>query len=1053
LCQQVLAGNKLLIFLASIQTNPEIMRRLCRAGLLLLIAATVSFPIFGQQNFFTRTIDRTLALNAGKRVIIPETYLSFSLDKSAMAAFLRGVPVATGLLQRSATPVIEIPMPDGSMSKFHIWETPVMAPGLAAKFPSIKTYSGQGIDDPAATIKIDLTELGFHAMVLSDSKGSVFIDPFQQLNTTDYIVYYKKDLKQKDPFIEQGVIPSRHPSRPTAARPPAGPCMGAELRTYRLAVACTGEYARAATGLTNPTVSQTLAAIVTTVNRVDGIYEKELAISFELVANNNLVVYTNPGTDHFTANNDGEALLDESQSVIDANIGSENYDIGHTFSTGGGGIAELESVCTSTKARGVTGLAQPVGDPYDIDYVAHEIGHQFGASHTFNATTSSCSGNRSSDTAVEPGGGITIMAYAGICGSTNDLAQNSIPYFHGVSMDEINVFVSSGSGANCAVKTPTGNSPPVVNAGGSYTIPKSTYFVLTGSATDPDNDALTYSWEQIDTGPAGNITSPSGNAPLFRSFTPVTEPVRYFPQLTDQVRNQATPGERLPSYGRDLTFRLTARDNRAGGGGACYDESSLVVDNNSGPFLITYPSAAGISWQAGSTQTITWDVANTNNAPVSCANVRIQLSIDSGYTYPITIIASTPNDGSEEIIVPNSISQRARIRVMSVGNVFYDISNNVFAITASTNGFNFGVTAAKEVACGDINAPSASITLVTESVLGYNTPIELSASGNPAGTSVSISPASVIPGQNAVITLNNVGTLKSGTYTVSVTGVSGTISRTIELSFVVLAGTGPQITAQPKPVQVCQNATAVFSVIAPGTTRYQWQVKGNGAAAFTSIEGATSATYTINTTTVGQNNSEYRVLLTGQCNVTVSNPALLTVHALPTITLGSSRVSITPGAVAKLTAIPVGSGGTLTLTWLKNETPIPVSGNELDVDISGLGSYKVRVTETWPDGNVCVNESNVVNISGAPSTSLYIYPSPNNGRFSVSYYNSGGGTTRQTVIVYDARGARVFQKTFSFSGPYQLHDIDLRGKARGVYFVVIGDAEGRKITDGKVMIY
>ncbi len=830
--------------------------------------------------------------------------------------------------------------------------------------------------------------------------------------------------------------------------------MGAELRTYRLAVACTGEYARAATGLPNPTVGQTLSAIVTSINRVDGIYEKELAISLNLVANNNLVVFVDPATDPFTANNDGELLLDESQTVITANIGAANYDIGHTFSTGGGGIAELECVCTDTKARGVTGLSLPVGDPYDIDYVAHEMGHQFGASHTFNATTSSCSGNRSANTAVEPGGGVTIMAYAGICGTTNDLAQNSIPYFHGVSMDEINTFTTVGDGSVCPVSTLTGNTPPVVNAGDSYIIPKSTFFVLTGSATDMDGDAMTYSWEEVDTGPAGSVNNPTGNAPLFRSFAPVLSPSRYFPQLSDQVRNTTTIGEKLPSYSRDLNFRLTARDNRAGGGGACFDESSLLVDDNSGPFVITFPSVSGISWEAGSVQTVTWEVANTDNAPVNCANVSIQLSLDSGYTFPITILASTPNDGSEQIVVPNNITAKARIRVMAVGNVFYDISDENFSIIAALTGFNFSIPAAKQIICADPNSTTASITLGTQSILGYSIPIELSASGNPAGTTVNISPATITPGQNTIVTLSNVQTLPNGSYTVTVTGISGTVTRTHELTFVVQPGTGPVITSQPDDERVCENETVVFNVAASAASSYQWQIINDGGTSFTNIANATSPSLTIPNAGIGQNNSQYRVFVIGQCNVTVSEATLLTVHRLPIVNLAASPLTnLTPGLTTTLTATASPSaGGVVSITWFKDDTPITVPGTTLTVDVTGLGNYKVKVEEAWPDGNICVSESPIVAITGQPSTNLFIYPSPNNGQFKVSYYNSAGGNTKQTVIVYDAKGAKVYHKLFTFSGPYELHDIDLRGKAKGVYFVVIGDANGKKIIDGKVLI-
>ncbi|MGZ8541802.1 MAG: reprolysin-like metallopeptidase [Chitinophagaceae bacterium] len=927
------------------------MRTLCRVGFMLLLVTTVPFSLSGQNYFFAEAKEPSISMAAGKRVIVPGKYKTVQLDRPGMETFLRTLPAESGLTNRAMAPVIELPMPGGGTSKYRVWESPVMEPGLAAQFPGIKTYTGQGIDDPTATIKIDLTELGFHAMVLSDITGQIFIDPYRQLDTKNYTVYYKKDFKSKTPFFEHGPILSGEAQKPSANRPMAGPCVGPQLRNYRLAIACTGEYAKAATGITNPTVAQALAAIVTTVNRVDAVYEKELAISLNLVGNNNLVVFVNPLSDPFTANNDGESLLDESQAVITQNIGAANFDIGHTFSTGGGGIAQLSSVCGNGKARGVSGLENPVGDPFNIDYVAHEMGHQFGANHTFNATTSSCGGNRSGDTAVEPGSGITIMGYAGICGSTNDLAQNSIPYFHAISMDEINTFTTALNGANCVTITITGNDAPVVNAGNDFIIPKSTAFALTGSATDPNGDALTYSWEEVDMGPAGNWNNPSDDAPIFRSFSPVAVPTRHFPRLSDQVRGITTIGERLPSYDRVMDFRLTARDNRAGGGGVCFDESAVTVDANSGPFVVTFPSAPGISWEAGTIHTVAWDVANTNGLPVNCANVSIQLSIDSGYSFPITLLASTPNDGNEQITIPANITTKARIRVMAVDNIFYDISNNNFEIT---------------------------------------TP-----------------------------------------------------------------GAGPVITSQPVSKQVCGNEAAVFNVTSDSQiSSWQWQVSTDDGASFTNIPGANSATLVITNAVPGQDNYQYRVLLTGPSGITISDAAILVVHELPTVTLiASPLTNLLPGLTSTLIATPSPStGGVISVTWFLDGTPLSAPVNSLPVDVTDLGNYQVTIEESWVDGNVCIGESQVVAITAAASTKLFMYPSPNDGRFTVSYYNSAGGNTRQSVIVYDAKGAKVYSKIFTFSGPYELHDIDIRGKAKGVYFVVIGDANGKKIIDGKVLV-
>src|SRR5690606_18588110 len=282
----------------------------------------------------------------------------------------------------------------------------------------------------------------------------------------------------------------------------------------------------------------------------------------------------------------------------------------------------------------------PTGDVFYVDYVAHEMGRQFGATHTLNSTPSSfCSGNRSAGTAYDPGLGSTIMAYAGICGADN-IQGNSDDYFHVGSFVQIRAYTESGSGNNCPVKTPTGNAPPVADAtqGANWVIPIGTPFELTGSAIDSDDDDLTYCWEEYDLGPAGSPNNPSGNAPIFRSFDPVSTPSRVFPRWFDIVNNTQTQGEILPSYARNLRFRLTVRD---GHGGVHYDEAELLSVAAVGPFQVTYPNALGIVWQAGTNETVTWNVNGTNGAPVNCANVDILLSTDGGFTYPHAILLNT----------------------------------------------------------------------------------------------------------------------------------------------------------------------------------------------------------------------------------------------------------------------------------------------------------------------------------------------------------------------------------------------------------------------------
>ncbi|MDN3694626.1 M12 family metallo-peptidase [Chryseobacterium tructae] len=644
--------------------------------LLYLGIFMISISLGKAQDFFTKISERSVSAKQGDRLIQPERFLTYKLDVAGMKSYFQSVPELRDTDYKDKAPIIILPMPDGTKAKFKIWKSAVMAPELADKFPQLVTFTGQGVDDQYATLKLDFTELGFHAQIKSVVTGDTYIDPYAKNDIDHYIIYKKEDLINKNPMI-CGTKDEKFEVEKKNAQKSVTPGVGNQIRIFRFAVACTGEYAKAATGQASPTVAQTLSAIVTTVNRVNGVYEQEVAVRLILVPNEASLVFTDPNTDPFNGNNDSDVLIEESQTQINAIIGINSYDIGHTFSTGGGGLAYYGICDPDYKGKGITGRGNPVGDPYDIDYVAHEVGHQFWGPHTFNAVTGSCNGNREASDAVEPGSGITIMAYAGICGTLNNLANNSIPIFHTRSFQSITTAVAS---TTCQVTNPVSNTAPTVNAGSNYTIPKGTPFKLTGSAIDAENNALTYCWEQNDNGPEGNWNTPTGNAAIFRSFVPETVSYRYFPRLTSIINNTTSKGEILPSYARTMEFRLTVRDNNAGCGGVANDDAIITVDGNSGPFKVTAPNTA-VTWTANSTQTITWDVANTTAAPVNCSNVSILLSTDGGLTYPTTLVASTPNDGSESITIPDINTTTARIMVVGAGNVFFNINLINFTIS------------------------------------------------------------------------------------------------------------------------------------------------------------------------------------------------------------------------------------------------------------------------------------------------------------------------------------------------------------------------------------
>lgn len=669
------------------------MKRILSIAFLTILFLTNQ--AFAQNNFFADKPEIFFSNSSQKRVIVPEKYRTVTLDINAINTFLASLPSEeVAFANRNNTPILVLPMPDGSVASFNVWESKVMEQGLVNNFPTIKTYAGQGITDKYATIRFDVTDMGFHAMILSAQNGSIFIDPYYQNDVNNYIVYYKKDFVNKKVFKEFLPLKSKVNAKGAAARMfPAGQCIASQRRNYRLAIACTHQYAQAATGLANPTKAQTLAKIVTSVNRITGVYEQEVGIHFNLIASNQNIIYTNSSNDTALGQYDADpfSLIDKSQSHITLIIGSANFDIGHTFSSGAGGLALLGVVCDDQyKASGVTGSANPVGDAYDIDYVCHEIGHQFGGEHTFNANTNYCYDNTNSfststATNCEPGSGSTIMAYAGLCdtvGTNNDLQPHSDPQFHAISTAQILDYSILDVGNNCPTITATGNNPPTVNAGADYTIPVNTPFYLTANGSDPDNDVITYSWEEMDVfGAIGNWNATqTADIPLFRSFVPKTTGVRYFPQISDVINGTTTIGERLPSISRTMKFRVTVRDNKAGGGGTCFDDATITVNNTGVAFSITSQNTAGIIMLDGETKTITWNKGSTNLAPFNVANVAIELSTDGGNTFPYTILASTPNDGTENITVPQQYTTTARIRVRALGNIFYAMNSKNFTI-------------------------------------------------------------------------------------------------------------------------------------------------------------------------------------------------------------------------------------------------------------------------------------------------------------------------------------------------------------------------------------
>jgi len=605
----------------------------------------------------------------------PEKFDLFKLNTTALKNLLAQAPER---FTTTSNIVIDLPTNNGELQSFRVYEAPTLAPELQAKYPSIRSYAAQGIDDATAIARFSVSDIGVNVSITSANYSTLYIDPYTQ-DKNFYIAYNLSDLPTSNNFeclVEESIAPEL----PVDVNRNAN---DGKLRTYRLALACTRQYANfhlTRQGVDNNATdavkkAAVLSAMNVTMTRVNGIYERDVAVTMVIVPNSDELIFLTAATDPYT-NNNGFTMLSQNQTQCDQKIGNANYDIGHVFSTGGGGIAGLRVPCrTGQKARGVTGLTSPINDIFYIDFVAHEMGHQFGANHTFN---NSCGNNRNPSTAVEPGSGSSIMGYAGIC--PPNVQSNSDDYFTAISIQEIWNYIKNGQG-QCGVQSPTNNLPPVADAGPNYTLPKSTPFRLKGIASDPDGDILSHCWEQMNPQVAPMPPQNSSNSgPAFRTLDPSDSPMRYMPAIgTVLSGNTQNTWEVVPSVGRIMNFRYTVRDNVAGGGASASDNLILTFDANSGPFEITSQNTA-TTWTIGNTETVTWDVAGTDVAPVDSPNVDIWFSTDNGQTYPISVALNVPNNGSAVVNVPNVNTTTGRLMVMSSNNIFYDLNDAVITV-------------------------------------------------------------------------------------------------------------------------------------------------------------------------------------------------------------------------------------------------------------------------------------------------------------------------------------------------------------------------------------
>lgn len=978
----------------------------------------------------------------------PSSYKVFLLNASAMRAQLWALTDNPG-----SSTNISLPMPDGTLRSFRVWESAVLPQDMSAKYPGIKTFSAEAVNDKRVTAKLDYTLFGFHSVVF-DGEQTVMTDPYDNLNDNYYVVHYKQD--ENRPFsqrmkceiggahehspigepmdlgnsslpyinlrkIKNTLSPSLSSYEPgktpvSIEEPQAITVNGATLRTYRLALSANSFYCQAATGLGSPTIGQCLSAMTTSINRVNGVYNREISVQLVFCNNVDTLIWPTAtgsvnGADPFAAiNTNAGSCITQNQTTVTARIGSANYDVGHVFTTGAGGLAGLGVVCNNTqKARGVTGSGSPVGDAFDIDYVAHELGHQFGSSHTFNNNVDgSCNGNASSANAYEPASGATIMDYAGICNPDN-VQANSSPYFSASSLTQIQAHIS-GSGGTCAVTAPSGHAPATMAPfTASYFIPYKTPFELTSPTATPSvgDTAVTYCWFQWNRGDFGSrLNQTFVRGPIFRSYQPVYNETRVFPRINTVLTGTLTnTGEKAPDTTRYLTMKMAVRNIMNGMGCfSIYDDTvhidavSTGAGNGFAGFRVTSQNTTGIVYTGGSTQTVTWNVVGTNAAPVSAANVTIFMSTDGGFTWPYTI-GTFPNTGSASVSLPNPTvaTTTARIKVKGTGNIFFNINSNNFTVnpggttapitgtltlcTGSTTTLSNATTGGTWTSSTPAVATVGSLTGIVTGLTAGTTTITYNASTGNVTAVVTVNtlptPAAITGSGSVCIGLTTA--LSSGTpggvwsssntarATVNTSGVvSGISAGTVTITYSVTNTCGTGITTRILTV----NAPTAVAPITGTLSACSGNTTALASATPSGVWSSTDATIaTINTsgivTGISAGTATISYTVTNAFGCVSAATAVVSINALPVATTSpSGAVVICLGGSQLISAAPTGAG--FTYQWQNGG--INIAGATSNTYLATTaGTFRVIVTNT---ANTCAGTSAVLTITTSATSAV-----------------------------------------------------------------------------------
>jgi subtilisin-like proprotein convertase family protein len=759
-----------------------------------LLILTGFSPVFAQKtiNFWSAEAiggKRTMPTDE-LRTNKPSDFETFALDFSGIKSALRDAPLDSKISIRNSQMLVNLPTPDGSFETFRVVESPIFSAKMGQKFPEIHVFNCESTTRPGVWGKIDLGALGFHACIFEPGR-TFLIEPMSIGATDFYQVFDRKSTPNTHPLgaeilLENG-LPMPEPYLPTEFVQPRGNVLDpVSLRRFKFALTASGEYS----ALAGNTPATVMAAVVTAVNRFNGIFERDLAMHFDLVDNVDTLFFYDPATDPFNPVNVG-GMAQSNKDITDARIGPANYDCGHVFGKfiGGSILGQAGgSVCSDNKAKAVSTDSNPLSDNFIVT-VCQEIEHQFSGSHTWNRCgdpAGAINNQYVAPSAFEPGSASTIMSYAGACG-TDDVKVPGDDYNHSFTIQQVRDHITTGNGATCADVDATTNNQPTATLSyvNGFYIPVSTPFRLTGAGSDPEDAGLTYLWEQMDLGPQSPLGQPIGSAPLFRSYPAVSSPTRIFPKMATIVASQNSKTEVLPTIDRVLNFRCTVLDNHPGFGGQHWAEMSFRSTISAGPFRVTNPNSLSIIWKVGEFQQVTWDASNTKGGLVNCAKVNIKLSTDGGFQYPVTLATEEDNDGSAWIKVPNNIATTCRVMVEAADNIFFDISNANFKIEAATAA-SFSVAPFPDAAQVCIPSTFSSV-FKTAGLSGFSGSISFAATtGLPAGATANFTSNTVNAGENATLNVVFAANVAEGTYPIAVEATANgtTISRNVTLTVV-----------------------------------------------------------------------------------------------------------------------------------------------------------------------------------------------------------------------------------------------------------------------------